>query len=287
MRAAVWWQWSADKLVEMGPTPERPISDPLLRPDRAQRDARGRPVRAPLGNSIRTFVVLVLLVGVGVAIWWIRRPDDLATSIGAREWTITHVDGEPATNDLGTASTFVLDGNGEIRGPIGCNVASGRWTYDERTSELELDWQTQTQINCDDEWPRTYLPDRGEVHLDGAVMRITTDTGEIRAVALADRAAADVDAFAGSWQMGDLPVEIGLRGLFEIEGCDGSWEDVVDEPSIRVSFEGLQRDECNLADVWRDEAPVVPVIDDGVLFLRRDRVAFPIDRSIVRLDPIE
>lgn len=271
----------------MGPTSERPISDPLLRPERAVRDARGRPVRAPLGNSIRTFVVLVLLVAVGVAIWWIRRPDDLLTSIGGREWTITHVDGEPATNEIGTASTFVLDGNGEIRGPVACNVASGRWTYDEQSSELELDWQTQTQISCDDEWPRTYLPDHGEVHLDGAVMRITSPTGEIRAVSLRDHAAADVDGFAGSWQMGDRVVDIGRRGLFQIDECDGSWEAVDGEPTIDVTFEGLQRDECGLAAVWRDDVPVVPVVDGGVLFLRRDRVAFPLDRSIVRLDPIE
>ena len=61
----------------MGPTPERPISDPLLRYDRGERDALGRPVRAPFGNSIRTFAVLVVLVAVGVAIWWVRRPHDL------------------------------------------------------------------------------------------------------------------------------------------------------------------------------------------------------------------
>jgi hypothetical protein len=273
----------------MGPPPERPISDPLLRPERGERDARGRPVRAPFGNSIRTFAVLVLLVAVGVAIWWIRRPDDHLASIGGREWTITDVDGEPATNGIGTASTFVLDGNGEIRGPVGCNVASGRWSYDERSSELTLDWQTQTQLRCDEAWPRTYLPDGGEVHLDGAVMRITTDTGEVRAVALGDHAAAGVEQVAGSWQSGERQVEIGSRGLFQIDRCDGSWvvvEDVSDEvPSIEIRFERLQRDECDLLAMWRDETPVVPVVDGGVVFLRRDRTIFPLDRAIVRLDP--
>lgn len=276
----------------MGPPPDRPISDPLLRPERAERDARGRPVRAPLGNSIRTFAVLVLLVAVGLSIWWLRRPDDLLTSIGGREWTITDIDGDPATNGIGTASTFVLDGNGEIRGPVGCNVASGRWTYDEQSSELTLDWRTQTQIGCDDAWPRTYLPDGGKVELDGGVMRITTGTGQVRAVALGDRASAGVDSFAGLWQSGERQVDIGRRGRFEIGGCAGSWVAVDEETSneasaIAVRFEGLQRDECGLAEMWRDETPVVPVVDDGVLFLRRDRTIFPLDRAIVRLDPVE
>ncbi len=282
---------SADKLVEMGPPPDRPISDPLLQPERAERDARGRPVRAPLGNSIRTFAVLVVLVAVGLSIWWISRPDDLMTSIGGREWTITDIDGEPATNGIGTASTFVLDGNGEIRGPVGCNVASGRWSYDEQSSELTLDWQTQTQIDCDDGWPRTYLPDGGEVDLDGSVMRITTDTGDVRAVALADHAPADVDSFAGLWRSGEREVDIGLRGRFQIGDCDGSWASVddssTDASSIEVRFEGLQRDECGLAPMWRDATPIVPVVDDGVLFLRRDRAIFPLDRAVVRLDPVE
>ena len=279
----------------MGPTPERPISDPLLRHDRGERDALGRPVRAPFGNSIRTFAVLVVLVIVGVAIWWVRRPDDLVTNLGGREWTITDVDGEPATNDAGTASTFVLDGNGEIRGPVGCNVASGRWAYDERSSELTFDWQTQTQIRCDGGWPRTYLPDGGEVHLDGDVLRITTETGEVRAVALGDRSAAAVDRLAGSWQSGARQVDIGRRGLFQIDSCDGSWVAIDEEPpvaepstepsAIDVRFEGLQRDECDLAPMWRDETPIVPVLVDGVLYLRRDRWVFPLDRSIVRLDP--
>jgi heat shock protein HslJ len=276
----------------MGPPPDRPISDPLLRPEGAERDARGRPVRAPLGNSIRTFAVLVLLVAVGVSIWWIRRPDDLLASIGGREWTITDVDGVPATNGIGTASTFVLDGNGEIRAPAGCNVASGQWTYDEQSSELTLDWLTRTQIDCDDAWPRTFLPEGGEVELDGTVMRITTDTGEVRAVSLGDHATADIDRFAGTWQSGGRQIDIGRRGRFQIDSCDGSWaavdeESSIDESSIEVRFEGLQRDECGLAPMWRDETPVVPVIDDGVLYLRRDRAVFPLDRAIVRLDPIE
>lgn len=278
----------------MGPPPDRPISDPLLRPERGERDALGRPVRAPLGNSIKTFGVLVVLVAVGVAIWWIRRPDELMTSIGAREWTITHVDGEPATNSVGTVSTFVLDGNGEIRGPVGCNVASGRWSYDERSAELAIDWQTQTEIDCGDGWPRTYLPDDGKVDLDGDVMRITSATGELRAMALGDRAAASTTEFAGTWATGGRQVDIGQRGLFELEGCDGSWTatdtDATGESSeptaIEVRFEGLQRDDCDLPSLWLDGAPIVPVVDDGVLYLRRDRWIFPIDRSIVRLDPV-
>lgn len=276
----------------MGPPPDRPISDPLLRPERAERDARGRPVRAPLGNSIRTFVVLVLLVAVGISIWWLRRPDDLRTSIGGREWTITDIDGEPATNEVGTASTFVLDGNGEIRGPVGCNVATGRWTYDANSSVLTFDWQTQTEIDCADTWPLTYLPDGGEVELDGAVMHITTDTGSVRAVSLAEQGTVGPDRFAGTWQGGGRQIDIGQRGRFEIDGCDGSWVATDagspnDASAIEIRFEGLQRDECGLAPMWRDETPVLPVVDEGVLFLRRDRAIFPLDREIVRLDPAE
>lgn len=253
-------------------------------------------MRAPLGNSIKTFGVLLLLVAVGVSIWWIRRPADMLTSVGAREWTITHVDGEPAMNDVGTVSTFVLDGTGEIRAPIGCNVASGRWSYDERADELTIDWDTQTDIDCVDGWPRTHLPDGGEVDVDGSVMRVSTDAGTIRAVSLADRPPAPVDDFAGTWSTGGRQVDIGLRGLFEIGDCDGSWVALDDDAgtadasiaagAIAIRFDGVQRDDCDLPSMWLDETPVVPVVDDGVLYLRRDRTIFPLDREIVRLDPV-
>lgn len=273
------------KLAAMGPLPERPISDPLLRPERGPRDAQGRPVRAPLGNSIRTLLVFALLVVVGVAVWWLRRPDDSAANIGGREWTITDVNGEPATNTAGLVSTFVLDGTGEIRAPLDCNVATGRWAYDEQRSSLSIEWTTQTLMVCPSEWPQTYLPDSGQVSVDGAVMRIETDAGELRAVSLGDHEPADAESVAGGWMSGDQTIEIGRRGRFEVDECHGSWESIADELSMSVRFEELQRDDCELAPLWRDETPVVPVVDGGVVYLRRERSIFPLDRAIVRLDP--
>ncbi len=270
----------------MGPTPERPISDPLLRPENGPRDALGTPVRAPLGNSIRTFLIFVVLLAVGVAIWWVRRPDDLSTSIGGREWTITEVDGEPAMNAAGVASSFVLDGNGEIRGPVGCNVATGSWSFDERGSELTIDWETQTTLPCPEDWPTTYLPDRGEVTVDGTIMRIETDTGEVRAVALAQSAPATADEIAGTWTSGGTTVEIGRRGRFLVGECEGSWEPDDAETSLDVRFDDREQEDCGLAPVWRDGTPFVAVLDSGALYLRRDRAIFPLDREIVRLDVV-
>jgi len=270
----------------MGPPPDSPISDPLLRPESGPRTALGAPVRAPLGNSIRTFLVFVLLVMVGAAVWWVRRPADLSTSIGGREWTITDVDGQPATNEAGLASTFVLDGNGEIRAPLDCNIATGRWAYDERRSVLSIEWETQTLLACPDDWPQTYLPDGGEVSVDGAVMRISTDAGEVRAISLADRSPATVDEVAGSWTSGDQEIVIGPRGLFEVGACEGAWEGVDDGEAMDVRFDELQRDDCVLAPSWRDETLIIPVADDDVTYLRRDRTIFPIDRAVVRLDPV-
>ena len=268
----------------MGPPPDRPISDPLLRPETGQRTALGVPVRAPLGNSIRTFLVFVLLVIVGAAVWWVRRPADLSMSIGGREWTITDVDGQPATNEAGLVSTFVLDGNGEIRAPLDCNVATGSWAYDEKQSELSIEWKTQTLMACPDDWPQTYLPDGGEVSVDGAVMRIATDAGEVRAVSLADHPPATVDEVAGSWTSGGQAIEIGPRGRFEVGDCDGAWEGVAEGEAMEVRFDELQRDDCVLAASWSDETPVIPVVDDDVMYLRRDRTIFPLDRAVVRLD---
>jgi hypothetical protein len=272
----------------MGSAPDSPITDPLLRPESGPRDALGKPVRAPLGNSIRTFLIFAVLIVVGAAIWWVLRPDDLSASIGGREWTITDVDGEPATNQVGLASTFVLDGNGEIRGPVACNVASGAWVYDEQRSELSIDWQTQTTLTCPEDWPQTYLPDGGQVAIDGAVMRITTDMGEVRAVSLADHSPAEFEEIAGTWTSGGTTIEIGQRGRFEVGECEGSWEadaTAEAETTMAVSFDELEQSDCGLAAVWKDETPLVPVRDDGIVYLRRDRGIYPIDRSIIRLDP--
>lgn len=260
----------------MGPPPDRPISDPLLRPD-------GAPVRAPLGNSIRTLLVFALLLVIGVAVWWIRRPADLSAQLGGREWVITEVDGEPATNQTGAVSTFVLDGTGEIRATLDCNIATGAWSYDTRTERLAIEWETQTTLTCPEDWPTTYLPDGGSVSLDGATLRIDSDAVEVRAIALADRDTASFDDVAGTWTSGEHSIEIGRRGLFQVDGCRGEWSPTDDESAMIVRFDDLHHEACSLAPAWMDDTPVVPVVYDDSVFLRRDRPIFPLDRDIVRL----
>lgn len=271
----------------MGSQPDRQISDPLLRPDGVQRDARGAPVRAPLGNSIRTLLAFALLLLIGVAVWWIRRPDDLSMQLGGREWVITDVDGEPATNRIGTVSTFVLDGTGEIRATLDCNVASGDWRYETQSGRLKIDWETQTMLPCPEDWPETYLPDGGEVSVDGGVLRIESDAVVVRAVSLADRDPAAVDEVAGEWVSGARSVEIGRRGLFQIDACRGSWSLTEDESAMDVAFDELQPDACSLDPEWRDDTLIVPVADQDSVYLWRDRSIYPLDRAIVRLDPVE
>lgn len=265
-----------------------PISDPLLRPDRAPRDATGNPVRAPLGNSIRTLLLFGLLLAIGVAVWWIRRPDDLTMQLGGREWTIVEVDGEPAVNRLGTVSTFVLDGTGEVRGVIECNTATGSWTYDTPGRRLDLQWEQQTVAGCADDWPTTYLPTSGRVDLDGGELRVESDTVEVRAVALVDLPPMEVHDLHGSWTSGEQLVEIGERGRFDIGACGGAWTGDATEPGVfSVEFDDPESEECGLGPAWLDGAAFVAVEFDDAVFLHRDRAAFPLDRSILRLDPAD
>lgn len=267
-----------------------PISDPLLRPDRAPRDARGTPVRAPLGNSIRTLLLFGLLLAIGVAVWWLRRPGDLTMQLGGREWVIVEVDGEPAVNAIGTASTFVLDGTGEVRGAIECNTSTGSWSYDRRGQQLVLDWETTTAVSCPDGWPRTYLPVSGRVDLDGGELRIESDAGDIRAVALVDHDPMPVDDLHGSWASGGHLVEVGERGRFDVGECRGAWAvDTAKETAVSIAFDdapsGSADDPCALAAAWFVSAPAVPVEVGESVFLHHDRATFPLDRSIIRLDP--
>lgn len=271
----------------MGSPLDRQISDPLLPSDGGQRDARGLPVRAPFGNSIKTLLAFAVLLVVGVAIWWIRRPDDLTMQLGGREWVITEVDGEPATNRIGTASTFVLDGTGEVRATLDCNVASGEWRYDSQSSRLVLGWETQTTLPCPEDWPATYLLESGGVGVDGGTMRIDGDTTDIRAISLADREPATVDDVAGEWTSGEHVIEIGRRGLFQIDACRGSWTLNEDESAMDVRFDDIQPDACSLDAEWSSDSLIVPVADGGSIYLRRDRSIYPLDRAIFRLDPIE
>jgi hypothetical protein len=265
--------------------PHDPIADPLLQPDNGPRDAKGAPIRAPLGNSARTLFVFALLVAIGVIVWWIRRPDDLEARLGGREWVITEVDGEPATNRVGLVSTFVLDGTGEVRAVRDCNVASGGWEYDRQSSRLAIEWTTQTELDCGTGWPKTYAPAAGDVSFSGSTLRIDADQVDIRAISLGDHESASPTELAGSWVGGESPVEIGQRGLFDVDGCRGSWSAEEEGDGIIVSFPDAQADECDLDPWWADEQPLVPVLHDDALYLRRNRFVFPLDHAIVRLDP--
>lgn len=284
-------------LSVMASPSERPIDDPLLQPDRAPRDARGAPVRAPLGNSGKTLLAFIVLAIVGAGVWWLRRPPDLTMQLGGREWVITTVDGEPAVNDAGTVSTFVLDGNGEIRSAIDCNTATGSWSYEPGSRRLDIDWHGQTSAPCPDDWPQTYLATDGHVSAGGGSMRVESEAVVIEAISPVDLDVAGADELAGSWMTGGSSVDIGIRGLFRVDGCEGEWSALDDggqgdeEPSgaVVVGFDpaDVQRAGCDLDPMWEDETPIIPVVHDGVLFLRRDRSFFPLDRSIVRLDPVD
>lgn len=267
-----------------------PISDPLLRPDRSPRDARGVPVRAPLGNSIRTLLLFGALLALGVAIWWLRRPDDLTLQLGAREWVITEVDGEPATNAVGTVSTFVLDGTGEVRGAFECNTASGTWTYDRQGQRLDLEWESQTMTACPQGVPQTYLPASGRVALDGGVLRIDSEAADLRAVALADHAPLDLHDLHGTWISGEHVVEIGEHGRFDVDECRGAWTSQASEgATVTIEFDeqpsGAGNDKCALDPAWFGGRPMIPVGVGEAVFLHDGRTTFPLDRSVIRLDP--
>lgn len=281
------------------PDQSEPITDPLLRPDLGPRDARGAPVRAPLGNSAMTLGLVVVLVVLGIAVWWLRQPDDLSTQIGGRQWVITDVDGDPATNEVGTASTFVLDGSGEVRATLGCNIVTGEWSYRTGSDRLTIDWTTQTELICPPDWPTTHLPDSGEVDLAGGVLQVTSNDGDFRAVSLDDLPAINGEEAAGDWTAGDEMVEIGRRGLFRIEACEGNWRavdreravgadptDEVDElMDVRFDEVQIQREGCDLDRLWLDDDPFRAVEFDGSVYLHRTRTIFPLDRDVVRLDP--
>ncbi|MEO6652928.1 MAG: META domain-containing protein [Ilumatobacteraceae bacterium] len=271
---------------------EQSITDPLLRPDNGPRDARGAPVRAPLGNSVWTLVLFVLLVGVGIGVWSLTRPDDLTGALGGREWVVVDVDGKPAVNTNGTLSTFVLDGGGEVRGPVGCNVATGVWEYQQDAKRLSIDWTTQTDLVCPPDWPATYLPDGGDVELAGGVLFLRSRDEEMRAITLADHDAQPGEIAAGDWTTGGDDgdsVEIGRRGLFRIETCEGSWASGADDLGMTVRFDEvqIQREGCDLDRLWLERDPFRVVEFEGSIYLHRERAIFPLDREVVRLDPNE
>ena len=92
----------------------------------------------------RPVLVTLLVLAVGLAVWWWRRPSDLTTSLGARTWILAEIDGEPVTTPDGTAPTFTLDGTGEVRAMLDCNTAIGDWVYASSSQRIEFTWATQT-----------------------------------------------------------------------------------------------------------------------------------------------
>jgi hypothetical protein len=262
--------------------PGRPVTDPLLVPEIGLREPM--PARAPVGNSIRTLLLIGVLALVGIAVWWARRPSDLTQRIGGREWVIVDVDGEPAVNELGTASSFVLDGVGEIRMEAGCNTATGRWSFDVSAQRLLVEGLRTTAMSCPDDVPATYAVGNGRVGLDGSVMTVATDDGEVRAISHGDLQVAASDEIAGRWTSGSSTVEIGPRGLLRVDDCTGSW--VATGAGITALFDEqeLSRDGCDPAPIWTSGVVLLPVRFEDSVFLSRDGNSFPLDRMIHRLD---
>lgn len=257
-------------------------ADPLLTPDANPRDATGEPVRAPVGNSARTLILAGLLVAAGIAIWWWRRPSDAVERLGGREWIIVDVDGRPATNAAGLASTFVLDGTHEVRAPKDCNTATGRWSI--ASSELSIEWDTVSDVACPD-WPATFEPISGRLHLGDGVLAIDGADSSIRAIAPADFPAASADDLSGTWSTGGSAVRFGTRGLLVVGQCTGSWSQ--DDASITLAFDDAERERCELASIWASAGPIVATRFERMLFLRRDVASFPLDREVVRLDLVD
>jgi hypothetical protein len=263
--------------------PERTLADPLLAPDVGSRDVSGAPVRAPIGNSIKTLLLLGVLVIVGVLIWWVRRPDDLTGLIGGREWVIVDVDGEPATSVTGTASTFVLDGTHEIRGTRGCNTAIGEWMFDTSSQRLDIEWTGGTTIGCPDA-PVTYAIDGGDLTLSDAVMTVEAAEATVRSISLADRPVVTADELAGAWSGGGSTVEFGRRGLLRVDDCIGEWNATGEGISVQFDGSDVALASCGLAPIWTTGDVIMPVRFEDTLYLHRAAVAYPLDREVYRLD---
>jgi hypothetical protein len=269
--------------IELSSEPR--VADPLLEPAHQPLVRRHSSARAPIGNSIKTLLLLGALAVVGVAFWWFLRPDNVASRVGAREWIIVEVDGEPAVNSTGLASTFVLDGNGEARGADGCNTAVGTWSVGS-SDTLDLDWQRSSLAACAD-FPTTYRPVSGEIDVGDATMTITHDLGSVEAISPDDMEVAPAEDLAGRWRGGDSVIEIGQRGLLRIDSCSGQWSAV--DGGIVAQFERteLTRADCELDPVWSDGAVLLPVRHGDALYLRRALPTFPIDRKVIRLDAVD
>lgn len=266
--------------------PERPRTDPLLGTVAGPSDDDVSSSRAPVGNSILTLMLVGGLAVVGIAIWWLQRPNDLTDEIGAREWTVIAVDGEPVATEDGRSSTFVLDGTFEVRAMERCGTAVGSWQFDTNGQQLDIDWDSRPADDCPSE-PSTDSGldaglDTGRVSVDGDVLRVESADTEVRAVSIDDLDVADADEIAGRWSSGSSVIEFGQRGLLRVDDCTGSW--IAAGRGIDVRFDAASTGDCDLAPIWTSGAILLPARFEDSLFVSRDVPSFPLDRHVHRLD---
>lgn len=261
--------------------PDRP-TDPLI--DVTPPSLAAPPARTTVGNSARTLLLLGALAAIGVAIWWIARPSDLVDRIGAREWVVVEVDGEPAISESGMASTFVLDGSSEVRAEQACHTATGTWRFEESSQRLDIAWERLPDAPCPDPWPTWYRVGSGRAEVDSSVLRVEQDGVVVRSVDLDGLDPPTSDELSGRWNGGGTTVEIGPRGLLRVDECTGSWELVDDRLALHFDDAELARPACELRSPWADDAELLATRFDDSLFVRRDLPTFPLDRLVLRLD---
>ncbi len=272
-------------LGDMALPPGRPLADPLLEPDAGPRDASGEVVRAPLGNSIRTLVAFLALAALGVGVWWLQRPSDLTEQLAGTEWVVVEVDGEPLINDDGQVPAFALGRREMIRAGGPCGPSTGSWTFDTDDQRLEIEWPDgAVQGGCANEHAAWTIaaPTSGRAELRGDTL-LVRGAPIVRAFEVSGRDRASVADVAGRWQVGDLRLEIGERGLFRLGECMGRWEDVGN--GVRWAFESPATG-CDRGDFWAGGDTFVPYRFETSLYLWRVPPGSAFDPFVVRLEPV-
>ncbi|MDJ0767963.1 MAG: hypothetical protein QNJ12_04185 [Ilumatobacter sp.] len=254
--------------------PERPLTDPLLEPDAGPLDHVGAPIRAPIGNSARTLLLLGLVGLLGVAIWWFQRPSDLSDELGGHSWAVIEVDGEAPANEVGQLPTYVLFGAGGLRSGSPCGTARGDWSFDTASQRLTIDWSATDDAGCES----ATVIESGKVSIDGAAMTLEGDDHTIRSLAFDSLPVVEAEDLAGRWSSGGSMVEFGQRGLLLVDECSGNW--MATGEGITPRFDDDV--ECQLDPVWTGDDVLIPALFEESLYLR------PEDGSLAplyRLDP--